>query len=116
MADHRTPDSRPPVDPIAVHPDAPNVMPHEPYSDPAADPQIARQPVPPRSNIGGLMAVGVIAVLLIIAVIAFGSGPGTDPATTAVIPDQQDQMVPTPSASPAIPSTEVEPSAPAPAE
>lgn len=107
MADPRTPEQRQYVDP--AHPDAPRVMPQSPYSDPAADPRIANQTiVTPSSGRGGLIAAGVIAVLLVIGLIAFTSTPGTDPGTTAVIPQTDVEPV-APEAAPA------EPMAPAPA-
>jgi len=110
MADPRSPDPRYPVDPSPSHPDAPFAAPHTPYSDPAADPLITHPAaVPPRSSAGGWIAAGVVAALVGIAALAFTSGPGTDPATTAVIPDQTDSAVPTPNASPAVPGTDVAP-------
>lgn len=122
MADPRSPDPRNPADPSSSPPDTPFAAPHTPYSDPAADPLIIHPtPVPPRSSAGGWIAAGVVAALVVIAALAFTSGPSTDPATTAVIPDQTDNAVPTPNASPAIPGEDVAPegttpAAPAPAE
>lgn len=116
MADPRSPDPRYPVDPSPSHPDAPFTEPHIPYSDPAADPLIATPAAtPPRSGAGAWIAAGVVAALVVIAVLAFSSGPGTDSATTAVIPDQTDEAVPTPNASPAIPGSGAasEPASPA---
>lgn len=111
MADPRSPDPRDPIDASSL--EAPILTPHAPYSDPAADPVIAnRAGMKPRGGAGGWIAAAVIAVLVVIAAIAFTSGPGTDPGTTAVIPDQSDDAVPTPQASPAIPGTEVPPASP----
>src|SRR5690606_33210100 len=74
MADPRAPDPRN-VDPTA---------PHAPYSDPAADPLLTdHRPVTRGGSRGGLIAAGVIAVLLVVALIAFSSGTTTDPGTTA---------------------------------
>jgi hypothetical protein len=85
MADPKTPDPHR-TDP-AYH-DDPNSASRSAYSDPAADPRIANQTViQPSSGRGGLIAAAVIAVLLVIALIAFSTGPATDPGTTAVIPD-----------------------------
>ena len=110
MADPRSPDPGYPVDPTPSHPNAPYTAPHSPYSDPAADPLITHPAaVPPRSGAGGWIAAGVVAALVIIAALAFTSGPGTDPATTAVIPDQTENAVPTPNASPAIPGSDAAP-------
>ena len=67
-----------------------------PYRDPALDPRLADRPVEPSSGRGGLIAAGVIAVLLVVALLAFNMGPGTDPATTAVIPEQSEQTAPAP--------------------
>ena len=104
MSDPRTPDPRDPRDPTYSDP-----IPGAPYRDPA-DPRIANQTVvTPSSGRGGLIAAGVIAVLLVIALIAFTSGPSTDPGTTAVIPNQTTEgMAPAPEAAPA------DPAAPAP--
>lgn len=86
-------------------------MAQPPYSDPVADPVLANQTVirEPSGGRGGFIAAGIIAALLVVALIAFTSGPGTDPATTAVIPAQEDQAVPTPEASPSIAPSEVPP-------
>lgn len=66
-------------------------------SDPALDPALSDRHVHPAgSGRGGLIAAGVIAVLLVIAVIAFSSGTTTDPGTTAVIPDQTEETAPAP--------------------
>lgn len=106
MNDPRTPDPRDAVRPAHADP-----MPGAPYRDPAADPRIANQTVvQPSSGRGGLIAAGVIAALLVIAVIAFSTGPSTDPGTTAVIPDQSEEIVPAP-APEAVPTA---PTAPAP--
>jgi Meckel syndrome type 1 protein len=48
------------------------------------------------SGRGGLIAAGIVAALLVIAVIAFTSGTTTDPGTTAVIPDQTEDTAPAP--------------------
>lgn len=105
MTDPRTPDPR--LDP--GHPDGPRVAPHSPYSDPAADPRIVNENVvrTGESGRGGLIAAGVIAVLLVIGLIAFSSGPATDPGTTAVIPEQTQEMAPAPEAAPADPAPAV---------
>lgn len=106
------------VDPRRVdpgHPDGPRVAPHSPYSDPAADPRIVNETVVHnRSGRGGLIAAGIIAALLVIALIAFSSGPGTDPGTTAVIPEQQSEETapaPAPEAAPAQPAEPTTPPA-----
>jgi hypothetical protein len=100
MADPRSNDPRQYADP--THPDGPRVMPHSPYQDPAADPLIANQTVvTPSSGRGGLIAAGVIAVLLVIGLVAFTSQPGTDPSTTAVIPPQSGEVTPAPEVQPA---------------
>ncbi len=85
------------------------------HADPALDPAVQRVNDPilaerpmATSGRGGLVAAGVIAVLLVIAVIAFSSGTTTDPGTTAVIPDQT-ETAPAPTA-PGV--TPVEPAAP----
>lgn len=85
------------------------------HADPALDPAVQRVNDPilaerpmATSGRGGLVAAGVIAVLLVIAVIAFSSGTTTDPGTTAVIPDQT-ETAPAPTA-PGV--TPVEPPAP----
>lgn len=109
MSDPRIQDPRP------IDPNYPHATP-SPYSDPAADPRLADRPLAPERGRGGLIAAGVIAVLLVIALIAFNTGPNTDPGTTAVIPDQTETApAPTanePSATPA-PDT-LAPAAPAP--
>jgi len=73
----------------------------DPALDPAVqrvnDPIMAERPMA-TSGRGGLIAAGVIAVLLVIAVIAFSSGTATDPGTTAVIPDQTEETAPAPTA------------------
>lgn len=109
MSDPRIPDPRH-ADPAYPH------DPASPYRDPAADPRIANQTVvQPSSGRGGLIAAGVIAVLLIVALIAFSTGPSTDPGTTAVIPEQTEEMAPAPDAAPPAPApTEEAPAAPAP--
>lgn len=85
----------------------------DPALDPAVqrvnDPIMAERPMATNGR-GGLVAAGVIAVLLVIAVIAFSSGTTTDPGTTAVIPDQTQETAPAPTA-PGV--TPVEPAAPA---
>lgn len=79
----------------------PNFPAQAPYSDPAADPRLADgKPIHPGSGRGGLIAAGVIAVLLVVALIAFSTGPATDPGTTAVIPDQGGEMAPAPAPAP----------------
>lgn len=88
MTDPRTPDPR------HIDPNYPSQAPHTPYGDPAADPRISDRPVYPDRGRGGLIAAGVIAVLLVIALIAFSTGPATDPGTTAVIPDQTEEIAP----------------------
>lgn len=92
------------------------------YSDPAAEPHVANQTVVrPSGGRGGLIAAAVIAVLLVIALIAFTAGPSTDPGTTAVIPEQTEGTAPAapdataPEAAPsdAEPAAPVEETAPA---
>lgn len=101
MADPRNPDPHK-ADPADIDPAAPR----SPYSDPAADPRIANQTVvQPSGGRGGLIAAGVIAALLVIALIAFSTGPSTDPGTTAVIPDETTE----PAAPSAAPPTETAP-------
>lgn len=75
------------------------------HTDPALDPAVQRVNDPimaerpmATGGRGGLIAAGVIAVLLVIAVIAFSSGTTTDPGTTAVIPDQTEETAPAPTA------------------
>jgi hypothetical protein len=88
-----------------------------PYSDPAAEPPVANQTiVQPSGGRGGLIAAAVIAVLLVIALIAFTAGPSTDPGTTAVIPDQTETTAPdaaAPEAAPAEPAAPLDDAAPA---
>lgn len=91
MSDPRSPDPRP------IDPNTPYIAPSA-YSDPAADPRIADRPLPAERGRGGLIAAGIIAVLLVVALIAFSSGPSTDPGTTAVIPDQSGETTPAPAA------------------
>ena len=97
MADPRNidPDRRDPLDPQI----------QSPYTDPAADPRVANQTVvQPGGGRGGLIAAGIIAVLLVIALIAFSTGPSTDPGTTAVIPEDgaaTTETAPAPEAAPA---------------
>lgn len=99
MNDPRNPDPRP-VDP--AYEDRAHTRP--PYTDPALDPILSDPHVHPAgSGRGGLVAAGVIAVLLVIAVIAFTSGTTTDPGTTAVIPDQSEQITPAPQVDPVQP-------------
>lgn len=84
--DPHTPDPTRPADPDLAG---------RPYADPAADPRIGQPYAEPSSGgRAGLVAAGIIAVLLIIALVAFSTGPGTDPGTTAVIPDQSEQAAP----------------------
>lgn len=107
MSDPRIPDPRP------IDPNYPQATP-SPYSDPAADPRLADRPMAAERGRGGLIAAGVIAVLLVIAVIAFNTGPNTDPGTTAVIPDQT-ETVPAPMANePSSAPDTLAPAAPAP--
>lgn len=102
-------------------------MPQAPYNDPtyhdpAADPRIANQTVVTSSRgYGGIVAAGIIAALLVVAVIAFSTQPGTDPGTTAVIPqpgvEQGEDAPAAPEAAPAEPQAPViqeqQPAAPA---
>lgn len=88
-----------------------------PHADPALDPArrvndpvMAERPMATGGR-GGLIAAGVIAVLLVIAVIAFGSGTTTDPGTTAVIPDQT-ETAPAPTAPGVTPAEPTDPAAP----
>lgn len=100
MNDPRNPDPRP-HDPAEMDPAA------SPYRDPAAEPRLStRTVVQPSSGRGGLIAAGVIAVLLVVALIAFTSGTTTDPGTTAVIPDEAGEVTPAPEAVPAAPAPE----------
>jgi Meckel syndrome type 1 protein len=91
---------------------------HARPTDPAVDPDAAFDPAVRRANDpvlserpmatgrGGLIAAGIVAALLVIAVIAFSSGTNTDPGTTAVIPDQTDTApAPAPDAAPQPPAT-----------
>lgn len=98
MTDPRIPDPRDPASPAYTDP-----IPGAPYREPIADPRIANQTVvQPRSGQGGLIAAGVIAALLVIALIAFSTGPSTDPGNTAAIPEQPvEQTAPAPEAAPA---------------
>ncbi len=106
------------IDPRRIdpgHPDGPHVAPRSPYTDPAADPRVVNETVVHnRNGRGGLIAAGVIAVLLVIALIAFSSGPGTDADTTAVIPEQQnEETAPAPAPAPeAAPAEDAAPAAP----
>lgn len=106
MADPNTPDRRPPdhrldPDPVREPPLDPSLDPSfNPGWDPvqrANDPLLADRP-PATGGRSGLIAAGIIAALLVIAVIAFSSGTTTDPGTTAVIPDQTEQTTPAPTA------------------
>lgn len=137
MADPRTPDPRHP-DPRhndPVYEDRLHGRPShtDPLADPAIDPALQRANDPlladrpiQTSGRGGLVAAGVIAVLVVIAVIAFSSGTTTDPGTTAVIPDQTQETMPqetmpAPETVPTEPAPETAPAqpfetAPAPAE
>lgn len=83
-----------------------------PYRDPALDPRPGERRADTGSGRGGLIAAGVIAALLVVALLAFNMGPGTDPSTTAVIPEQTQQTPPAavPEAVPAVPAA---PDAPA---
>ncbi len=122
MTDPRNPDPRQTIDP--GHPDGSRVMPQAPYTDPtyhdpAADPRIANQTVVHSGRgYGGIIAAGIIAALLVVAVIAFSTQPGTDPGTTAVIPQpgvEENGQAPAPEAAPAQPSApgiEEQPAAP----
>ena len=107
------------ADPRNLDPNRPNpadpLDPRSPYSDPAADPRIANQTVvSPSGGRGGLIAAGVIAVLLVIALIAFSSGPSTDPGTTAVIPDATEESAPAGDTAAPEAAAPEEPAAPAP--
>lgn len=99
----RDPGLEPPLDPAL-----------DPAWDPAQraiDPLLAGRPAATGGR-GGLIAAGIIAALLVIAVIAFSSGTATDPGTTAIIPDRTEQTTPAPTA-PGV--TPVQPSDAAPA-
>ncbi|MEO3387159.1 hypothetical protein [Mesorhizobium sp. CAU 1741] len=110
MADPRTPDPRHQGDPLS--PDAPHAVPNAPYRDPAADPRIANQTIiQPSSGRGGIIIAGIVAALLVVAVIAFTSGPATDPGTTAVIPETT-ESAPVDDAAPATEAAPSEPAAP----
>lgn len=114
MADPNTPDRRPfNQRPAGQRPDAdPGLEPPlDPALDPAwdpvqraNDPLLADRPVSTGGR-GGLIAAGIIAALLVIAVIAFSSGTMTDPGTTAVIPDQTQQTAPETTPAPALAPT-----------
>lgn len=129
MADTNNPDPRhrDPVydDRLQARPSHLDPTPHlDPTLDPAAranDPLLADRPA--SGGRGGLIAAGIIAVLLVVAVVAFSSGTTTDPGTTAVIPDQTQDAAPAtpaPDAAPMAPAPEATPqpleTAPAPAE
>ena len=109
MTDPRIPDPRH-TDP--TYPGSPT---GSPYNDPSADPRLSERPPYSGGGRSGLIAAAVIAVLLVIALIAFSSGPTTDPGTTAVIPEQNEEMAPAPEAAPEQPAAPLE-NAPAPAE
>jgi hypothetical protein len=85
-----------------VYDDRLHARPADPAIDPAYDPaQRVNDPVlsdrpMASSGRGGLIAAGIVAALLVIAVIAFTSGTTTDPGTTAVIPDQTEDTAPAP--------------------
>ena len=115
MADPRHNDPRDAdLPPLPGHPDAPLS-----YRDPAADPRLATYEAPRSGGRSGLIAAGIIAALLVIALIAFSTGPATDPGTTAVIPEQQGEEFAPPAmdeAPAAVPEAEVDPAAPAPAD
>ena len=119
MTDPRNPDPRQNADPTP--PDGPRVMPQAPYNEPAADPRVANQTVVHTSRgYGGIIAAGIIAALLVVAVIAFSTQPGTDPGTTAVIPQPDAEAdggtVPATEAAPTgeeAPAIEEEPATPA---
>lgn len=93
MSDPRFDDPRrgAPPPPPEGHPDAPPSA-----LDPAADPRLDGYDRPRGSRRSGLIAAGIIAALLVIALIAFSTGPATDPGTTAVIPDQTEDTAPPP--------------------
>lgn len=99
-----------PYDPID-----PNGAPRTPYTDPAADSRTTNTTVVRSGTNGGLIAAGVIAVLLVISLIYFASGPATDPATTATIPDEPVTEESAPAETNAAP-TESAPAEEAPAE
>lgn len=108
------------ADPRHTEPHNPELQPHpaDPelhptYRDPAADPRLANRAMPPRNGARtGLITAGIIAALLVIALIAFSGGPATDSGTTAVIPDQTEEMAPPAAA----PEPQLDPAAPAPVE
>lgn len=83
--------------------------PADPALDPLArvnDPVLADRPMATNGR-GAWIAAGIVATLLVIAVIAFSSGTATDPGTTAVIPDTMEQTTPapvTPETAPVAPS------------
>lgn len=106
MTDPRTPD-RSNTDP--AYEDRLHKRP--PLTDPAADPQyvdpiLADQPANARGR-GGMIAAAIIAVLVVIAVIAFSSGTVTDPETTAVIPPVENEQTQTPAQTPTQPNEAV---------
>jgi hypothetical protein len=91
------------VDPRRNDPHRPDpIDPLDPAADPvyreeAADPRVSHHTVVNTTRSGGdrfgLIAAGVIAVLLVIAVIAFNMGPSsTDPGTTAAVPEAGQTM------------------------
>lgn len=120
MTDPRNPDPRhdDPVYEDRLHARPPYTDPADTLADPALqranDPLLSDRPMP-TSGRSGLVAAGIIAVLLVIAVIAFSSGTVTDPGTTAVIPDQTQDTVPTtpaPEAAPVDPAPQPAPAQP----
>ena len=119
FGDSQSADPRRPVDPHRgdpVYDDRLHARPSDPALDPAArvnDPVLADRPMATGGR-GGLIAAGVIAALLVIAVIAFSSGTTTDPGTTAVIPDQTQETAPAPAPAPGVtPAPEAAPEQPA---
>lgn len=109
MTDPSTPDRRPldqrPLrdpgrDPGLEPPPDPALDPTWDPAQRANDPLLADRPAATGGR-GGLIAAGIIAALLVIAVIAFSSGTVTDPGTTAVIPDRTEQTTTAPQTTPA---------------
>lgn len=100
-----------PYDPID-----PNGAPRSPYTDPGAEPRPINTTVVRSGSNGGLIAAGVIAVLLVISLIYFASGPATDPGTTATIPDAGVTEEGAPAGTNVAPTDETAPAEQAPAE
>lgn len=99
MADMRNDITREPVDPMR----------HDPIDPVTGAPaelvrpeSVSSAPVEAERSHTGLAVAAIIAVLAIVGVVAFSTAPGTDPATTAAIPQASDPVpmgpAPTPEA------------------